>query len=74
MSWGGRLMIAEPMAATGSAELMGDDHFGFYLWAMGSGRPRTIASRAMLREAGFTQIREVRTDLPLTTRVLSTIR
>ena len=71
MARGGRLMIAEPMAATTGAETMGDGYFGLYLWAMGSGRPRTIAEiRVMLREAGFMKIREIRTDLPLITRVV----
>lgn len=68
---GGRLMIAEPMAETSGAESMGDGYFGFYLWAMGSGRPRSFAEiGAMLRSAGFTQIRQIRNDLPLITRIV----
>ena len=38
---GGRLLIAEPMAATRGAEPVGDAYFGFYLLAMGRGRART---------------------------------
>ena len=38
---GGHLLIAEPMAGTAGAEPIGDTYFSFYLWAMGSGRPRT---------------------------------
>jgi demethylspheroidene O-methyltransferase len=38
---GGTLLLAEPMAGTPGAQAMGDAYFGFYLLAMGSGRPRT---------------------------------
>ncbi len=37
----GTLLIAEPLASTPGAESMGDAYFGFYLLAMGSGRPRS---------------------------------
>ena len=68
---GGRLLLAEPMAGTPGAERMGDAYFGFYLLAMGSGRPRTRAVlTAMLRGAGFTNIRALRTATPLLTSVL----
>jgi demethylspheroidene O-methyltransferase len=68
---GGRLLIAEPMAGTRGAEAMGDAYFGLYLWAMGSGRPRTAdAYRAMLAAAGFRRSREVPTALPMVTRLL----
>jgi demethylspheroidene O-methyltransferase len=51
---GGRLVIAEPMAGTPGALAMGDAYFGFYLWAMNAGRPRTAAEYgAMLKTAGF---------------------
>ncbi len=72
---GGTLLIAEPMAATPGAEAMGDAYFGLYLWAMGSGRPRTAAAyRAMLATAGFGRVREVRTALPMVTRLLIATR
>jgi demethylspheroidene O-methyltransferase len=68
---GGRLLIAEPMAQTPGAETMGDAYFGLYLWAMGSGRPRTAqAYLALLAEAGFTSAREVRTALPMAARLI----
>ncbi len=68
---GGRLLIAEPMAGTRGAEAMGDAYFGLYLWAMGSGRPRTAAAyRAMVTAAGFSRVREVPTGLPMVTRLL----
>ena len=68
---GGCLLVAEPMAGTPGAEAMGDAYFGLYLWAMGSGRPRTAAAyRKMLASAGFFRTREVRTALPMVTRLL----
>ena len=67
----GRLLIAEPMAGTKSARAMGDGYFGLYLWAMGSGRPRTIAENcAMLRAAGLGEIRILPTSLPLAAQVI----
>jgi demethylspheroidene O-methyltransferase len=68
---GGTLLIAEPMAGTPGAEAMGDAYFGLYLWAMGSGRPRTAeAYRAMLKAAGFARVVELRTGVPMVTRLL----
>ena len=68
---GGTLLIAEPMAGTRGAEAMGDAYFGLYLWAMGSGRPRTAAAYTeMLRAAGFARVHERRTGLPMVTRLL----
>ena len=68
---GGTLLIAEPMAQTPGAAPAGDAYFGFYLLAMGSGRPRSPAEiAAMLRAAGFAKSRLLATALPLTTRVI----
>ncbi|QTD57770.1 methyltransferase domain-containing protein [Parasphingorhabdus cellanae] len=68
---GGRLMIVEPMAETKGAEKMGDAYFGFYLWAMRSGRPRSFSeNRQMLLNAGFSAVREVKTNLPIITKAL----
>jgi demethylspheroidene O-methyltransferase len=68
---GGRLLIAEPMAAAPGAGKVGDAYFGFYLLAMGSGRPRRPAEFALLlREAGFSRSRTVRTKLPLQTGLI----
>lgn len=72
---GGRVLIAEPMADTPGARRMGTAYFGLYLWAMGSGRPRSREELTQLLEkSGFTSIREHPTNLPLQTRVLSAIR
>ena len=68
---GGRLVVAEPLAGTAGAARMGDAYFGVYLWAMGSGRPRTAEElTAMLRKAGFRRIRRRPTRIPLQTSVL----
>ena len=59
---GGTVFIAEPMAETRGAEPAGDAYFGFYLLAMGSGRPRNARAIAdMLRTAGFRRPRVLRT-------------
>lgn len=63
---GARLLIAEPMARIPGAEPMGEAFFGLYLWAMGSGRPRSPAEIiAMLRRAGFSSARMVATAQPV---------
>jgi demethylspheroidene O-methyltransferase len=67
----GALLLAEPMAGTPGAEPMGDAYFGFYLWAMGRGRARTVDElTALLREAGFGRCRLLSTAVPLVARVL----
>jgi demethylspheroidene O-methyltransferase len=72
---GGTLFLAEPMAQTPGAEPAGDAYFGFYLLAMGSGRPRSPEEiGAMLRAAGFSRWRLVGTAIPLTARVIVAIR
>lgn len=66
---GGRLIIAEPMADDARS---GDAYFGLYLWAMASGRPRSLNTlKAMLEEAGFCQIQYVKTRQPLLVRLIS---
>ncbi len=68
---GGTLVLAEPMAQTAGAEPMGGAYFGFYLLAMGQGRPRSADElTSMLRDAGFRQVRQAATAIPLLTRVL----
>ena len=68
---GGTLVVAEPMAGTRGARAMGDAYFGFYLLAMGSGRPRSAARLGeLLADAGFGRVREAPTAVPLQTRVL----
>jgi demethylspheroidene O-methyltransferase len=68
----GTLLIAEPMSETPGSEPVGDAYFGFYLLAMRSGRPRTQDQIAgLLREAGFTRSRPIRTRSPLLVRLLA---
>jgi demethylspheroidene O-methyltransferase len=68
---GGRVLVAEPMSGTAGAEPAGDAYFGFYLLAMGRGRPRLPSElAAMLSAAGFAQSRLVATHTPLLTRVM----
>jgi demethylspheroidene O-methyltransferase len=63
---GGKLVIAEPMAEANGARAMGDAYFGVYLFAMGSGRPRTAAMIGdMLKQAGFSRFQTISTRRPL---------
>ena len=72
---GGTLLLAEPMAGTPGAEAMGDAYFGFYLLAMGRGRPRRADElAAMLNDAGFDSVRRVPTRMPLQTQLLVACR
>lgn len=69
---GGTLLVAEPMSDTPGAERVGEAYFGFYLMAMGSGRPRTPAEIGdMLRGAGFSRVHLVPTRRPLQTRLIT---
>lgn len=67
----GVLLLAEPMMGTPGAEPVGDAYFGFYLLAMGRGRPRTAQHlQRMLTTAGFTSTQIVRTRQPLQSRLI----
>ncbi len=71
LSKGGTLLIAEPMAGEPGARSMGDAYFGFYLLAMGSGRPRTVERLSeLVRAAGFGAPWRVPTKMPLQASVL----
>lgn len=68
---GGTLLVAEPMAETRGAEAMGAAYFGFYLRAMGTGRPRSPAKLSeLITAAGFQAPRLLPTATPLLTRVM----
>jgi len=68
---GGTLLLAEPMAGAPGAPRMGDAYFGFYLLAMHGGRSRTAAQLQLLMQtAGFQQVRELPTPIPLQVGVL----
>lgn len=67
----GRVLIAEPMSETPGSETVGDAYFGFYLLAMGRGRPRTPARIGeMLVAAGFAKPRLIPTSMPMQTSVV----
>jgi len=67
----GTLLLAEPMMGTPGAEPVGDAYFGFYLLAMGRGRPRTPQDlQSMLKSAGFSHTQLLKTRQPLQSRVI----
>ena len=69
---GGTLLVTEPMAGTHGAEASGDAYFGFYLLAMGQGRPRTIGEiGGLLAASGFSRSREIATGTPLIARMVA---
>jgi demethylspheroidene O-methyltransferase len=54
---------------------MGAAYFGFYLMAMGQGRPRSANELAeMLRSVGFAHVKRIATPTPLQTSVLVAVR
>jgi len=67
----GVLLLAEPMLGTPGAAPVADAYFGFYLLAMGRGRPRTPDDlQKMLRTAGFAETHLLRTRQPLQSRLI----
>jgi demethylspheroidene O-methyltransferase len=67
----GVLLLAEPMMRTPGAEPVGDAYFGFYLLAMGRGRPRTPQQlQQLLRAAGFATSQLVATRQPLQAQLI----
>jgi demethylspheroidene O-methyltransferase len=65
------LLLAEPMAGTRGAHPMGDAYFGFYLLAMGQGRPRTADElQSLLLQAGFDHVAPRATRRPILSRLL----
>ena len=67
----GALLIGEPMSGGGRPRRVGDVYFAFYLLAMGRGRARSPEElTAMLRTAGFSRVRRLRTRTPALLRAL----
>ncbi|KQP18270.1 methyltransferase [Pseudorhodoferax sp. Leaf267] len=63
---GGRVLVAEPLADAPGAPAIGAAYFGVYLWAMGSGRARTVAQlRDLLQRSGFVDVQARPTAMPL---------
>jgi len=68
---GGVVLVAEPMSETPGAEPIGDAYFGFYLLAMGRGRPRSAGEiSGILRAAGFIGVSHLKTRRPLLSSVV----
>ncbi len=68
---GGKLLVAEPMAETAEIPAMGQAYFGFYLLAMGRGRPRSAKEIAdFLFEAGFLRCRMVKNTMPINAQII----
>ncbi len=67
----GTLLLAEPLSGTAGGEPIGAAYFGFYLLAMGTGRPRSYAElKSLLVLAGFAETRLLPGGNPLLTRVI----
>lgn len=69
---GGTVLIAELMSGTRGAETFSDAYFGFYLMAMGRGRPRSVTEISkLLRAAGFADVRSISTRRTLMTQLVA---
>ena len=68
---GGKLLVAEPMADTPDHPAMGHAYFGFYLLAMGRGRPRSIQEISNLAmQTGFKGVEMLPCSMPINAQVL----
>ncbi len=68
---GGQLLLAEPMSDVSGTEPMSDAYFGFYLMAMGRGRPRNLNELSnLLEQAGFGELEIRATHIPLQTSLI----
>jgi demethylspheroidene O-methyltransferase len=68
---GGKLLVAEPMAETEDIPAMGQAYFGFYLLAMGRGRPRSAEEiKTFLREAGFQHTKSVKNMMKINAQII----
>jgi demethylspheroidene O-methyltransferase len=68
---GGKLLVAEPMANTEDLPAMGQAYFGFYLLAMGRGRPRSSQEiKDFLIEAGFKRTKLVKNMMKINAQIV----
>lgn len=68
---GGTLLVGEPMSDDKGTDPVGPAYFGFYLLAMGSGRPlRPGEIVELLKMAGFGAIQRRSTRQPMLTRLI----
>lgn len=71
---GGVLLIAEPISGLAGSRAITDAYFGVYLFAMGSGRPRSFPQiEALLKDAGFCGVRRLATRRPLLTNLVTAL-
>lgn len=71
----GTLLLAEPMRSDAGDDPMADAYFGFYLLAMGRGRARSFDEfRALLTQAGFSQVTRLKSRAPLLTSLITARR
>ncbi|BAM91897.1 hydroxyneurosporene-O-methyltransferase [Bradyrhizobium oligotrophicum S58] len=67
----GVLLLGEPMSEAASGADGVSAYFEIYLRAMGQGRPRSAARlRELLMAAGFSQVRQLRTRIPMIAGVI----
>ena len=67
----GALLIAEPMSGGAAPDRISDVYFAFYLLAMGRGRARSPRELFdLLRAAGFSRMRRLRTRTPFLLRAI----
>jgi len=72
---GGTVLIAETLSGVRGAETISDAYFGFYLLAMGKGRPRSVSEmHELLSQSDFRDIRAERTRRPLLTQLITARR
>ncbi|MEM6861534.1 MAG: methyltransferase [Myxococcota bacterium] len=72
---GTRLVIAEPMTDAPGHPRVGAPYFGFYLLALGQGRPRSSREIIrMLQGAGFRAVRSISTKRPLLAQLVQARR
>ena len=71
---GGRLIISEPMTGGDAPSRAGDVYFAFYCMAMRTGRARSAAEICqLLAQAGFSDIRSLKTGRPFITSVVTSV-
>ena len=72
---GGRILISEPMTGGATPHRPGDAYFALYCMAMRTGRARSADQiAAVLRKAGFRDIRAPRAARPFITSVIEGVR
>jgi len=66
----GVLVIGEPMSGMSGVDSV-SAYFNLYLYAMGSGRPRSFAAlQKLLRQSGFADVRLCKTRIPMIASVI----